>query len=623
MRGYAGRILEVDLDNGGVSEVSLDDSVLRDYIGGRGLAVKILWDKLGSRWEEIDPLGPENILTILTGPLTGYFPGAKICVSGKSPLSNGIIGSTVSGEAGVELKCAGYDGIIITGVAEKPSYLFVCDDHVEIRDAGHVWGMEGTEALRTLVEEGRRLVSGVHPRLGKLKEPAVLYVGPAGERRVRFACVMEKRSHAAGYGGYGAVMGSKNLKAIVVKGTGPLPEPADMKKVVELMESICGDCYQNAGFRRYGTASGGYNVGALMSAEPIRNWQEEWHDDKGYSVEEFSKYWVKSYWGDFNCPTTCMKIAVIRDGEFKGAICDPPDYEHQAYNGTNLGIFSPRDNIYLSCLMNELGLCAIQAGNVLGFAAELYEKGIIGKDDLGFELRWGDTKAFAKLARMTAYREGLGDVLAEGTYRAALKISQLKKLKPEEVLNYAVQVKGVAVGAHGVRSGADFLVEEISYACSVQCGDHTSVARLPLNHRFGEPLSILHDSAVYCSFNTFPIAEQEIFQFYEAVTGWKLTPEEWYHEKAPRIIHIQRATLLLGGPDAKWTGQDDKNPPRFNQPLPSGPHKGKTPAETFNRKRKEYYEALGWNEHGTPKKETLRKLGLKNVEEKLAKTGIL
>ncbi len=622
VRGYAGRLVEVNLEDGSIREVRVAEDVLKDYIGGRGLAAWLLWDRLGWRWEEVDPLGPDNLLLLLTGPLTGYFPGSKLCVSGKSPLSNGIIGSTVSGEAGVELKCAGYDGVIVRGVAEKPSYLFICDDHVELRGASHVWGKEGQETLKTLLKEGGRLVREVHPGLGELKEPAVLYIGPAGERRVRAACVMEKRSHAAGYGGYGAVMGSKNLKAVVVKGTGPLPEPANMEKVVEFMESICKDCYQNIGFRRDGTASGGYNVGALMSAEPIRNWQEEWHDDKGYSVEEFAKYWAKPYWGDFNCPTTCMKLAVIREGEFKGAVCDAPDYEHQAYNGTNLGIFSPPDNIYLSYIMNELGLCAIQVGSVLGFAAELYERGLIGREELGFELKWGDTKAFAKLARMVAYREGLGDVLAEGTYRAALKLSGMKQLKPEALLECAVQVKGVAVGAHGVRSGVDPLVESISYACSVQGGDHTSPARLPLTNRFGEPLSIFHDSAVYCSFNTFPIGRHEIFEFYEALTGWKMTLEEWCTEKALRIIQIQRAALLLAGPDAKWTGTDDQNPPRFTQPLPSGPHKGKTP-DSFEQKRKEYYQAVGWNENGVPKKETLRKLGLKNVEEKLAKAGLL
>nr|MDO8061912.1 aldehyde ferredoxin oxidoreductase C-terminal domain-containing protein [Candidatus Freyrarchaeum guaymaensis] len=624
MRGYAGRLLRIDLDTWNIKEERVREEVLRDYIGGRGLAAKILWDELGGRWEEVDPLGPENLLLFLTGPLTGFFPGAKICVSGKSPQSNGIIGSTVSGEAGVELKCAGYDGLILEGESEKPVYLFVCDDEVELRDARHVWGMEGSRTLRALVKEGRELVKRVHPDVGELKEPAVLYIGPAGERKVRVSVVMEKRSHAAGYGGYGAVMGSKKVKAVVVKGTGPLPDVHDPERVWELISSVCDSCYHNVDFRRNGTASGGYNVAAKMSAEPIRNWQEEWHDDKSYTVEEFAKYWVKPYWGDFNCPTTCMKLSALREGEFKGAVCDPPDYEHQAYNGTNLGVFTPEGNIYLSHLINELGLCAIQAGNLLGFAAELYEKGIIGEEDLGFKLKWGDVKAFAETAKITAYREGFGDVLAEGTYRAAIKISQLKGLKAEDVLKYAVQEKGVAIGAHGVRSGADPLTEEVSYACSVQCGDHTSVARLPPNHRFGELLAIFHDSAVYCSFNTFTLGEKEIFNFYEAVTGWTLKPEDWYREKALRILHIQRAALLLSGPDVKWTGKDDDNPPRFYEPLPSGPHKGKAVnRQTFEEKKRKYYEAVGWDEKGIPKKETLRKLGLQDVEAKLAKTGIL
>lgn len=256
VRGYAGKILRVDLTSGQFREEKVKEEVLRDYVGGRGLAARVLWDELGDMWEEVDPLGPENLLLMLTGPLTGFFPGAKICVSGKSPQSNGIVGSAVSGEFGVELKCAGYDGLIFEGESEKPVYLFVCDGEVELRDASHVWGMRETDTLKTLLKEGRKLVKGVHPGLGELKEPAILYIGPAGERKVRVASIMEKRSHAAGYGGYGAVMGSKGLKAVVVKGTGPLPEVHDPEMVWELMESVCDSCYHNVGFRKNGTASG-------------------------------------------------------------------------------------------------------------------------------------------------------------------------------------------------------------------------------------------------------------------------------------------------------------------------------------------------------------------------------
>ncbi|MGQ9595779.1 MAG: aldehyde ferredoxin oxidoreductase N-terminal domain-containing protein [Thermoproteota archaeon] len=151
MKGYAGKFLEVDLSNRNVKEIRIPDGVLRDYIEGRGLAAKIMWDRLGAMWETVDPLSSENILLVLTGPLTGYFPGTKACVSGKSPQSNGLMGSTVAGEFGVDLKCAGYDGLIITGKAEKPRYIFICDNHVEIKDASPIWGKRARETISFLI----------------------------------------------------------------------------------------------------------------------------------------------------------------------------------------------------------------------------------------------------------------------------------------------------------------------------------------------------------------------------------------------------------------------------------------------------------------------------------------
>jgi len=155
MRGYAGKFLEVDLSTGSVKELRFSDEILRQYIGGRGLAVKILWDRLGGKWETIDPLGPENILLMLTGPLTGFAPGARLCVSGKSPQSNGVVGSTLATEFAVDLKCAGYDGIIFTGESEKPVYLFIKDSDVQIKDASHIWGKDCKETLKILIREGR------------------------------------------------------------------------------------------------------------------------------------------------------------------------------------------------------------------------------------------------------------------------------------------------------------------------------------------------------------------------------------------------------------------------------------------------------------------------------------
>jgi aldehyde:ferredoxin oxidoreductase len=623
MRGYAGKFLEIDLSNRNIKETKFPDEVLRDYIGGRGLATKVLWDRLGRKWETVDPLGPENILLVLTGPFTGYFPGTKVCVSGKSPQSNGVIGSTVAGEFGVDLKCAGYDGLIITGKAEKPCYVFICDNQVEIKDALPIWGKKARETLRFLVRKSIGEIQDVRPNYGEVKEPSILYIGPAGENKTRVAAVVAKYAHGAGYGGYGGVMGAKNLKAIVAKGFGPVPDVYDKEKTLSLAQGFSELNFEMERFRRWGTGGGGYFFGAETSSEPIRNWQNEWHDEESYKREEFDKYWVKKYWGDFGCPTTCLKLAVLKTGRFKGAICDNPDYELEAYLGTNLGIFTPEENIYLSYVSNELGLCGIQGGAVLGFAAELYEKGILTKEDLdGVEPEWANVEAFTALAEKVAFRQGIGDILAEGVYRAALKLGEMKGI---DLLKYAVHEKGVAIGAHGVRSGEDFVAKNIAYACSVQGGDHTSAASFPLDQGSGELSTIMADSAVLCVFAAFGIEDIEKLNFFEAVTGWKLTEKEWYKEKALRILHLQRAMLLLGGPDAKWRPKlDDDNPPRFWEPLPSGPYKGKTlDRKMFEKSRLEYFRTAGWDENGVPRPKTLRRLGLEDVEAKLKKVGLI
>ncbi len=615
--GYAGKFIEVDLSNQTIRQIVFNEEVLLDYVGGRGLSAKILWDRLGGKWAEVEPLGPENILLLLTGPLTGFYPGGRICVSGKSPQSNGVIGSTVSGEFGVELRCAGYDGIIITGVSEKPVSFFIKDSDIEIRDASNVWGKDGKKTLAILTSECRNLLKSRYPLYGEWREPAILYIGPAGENLVRTAVVSSKWAHAAGYGGYGAVMGSKKLKAVIVKGSGPLPEVSDMGRIRRLIRNVCRGVYENELWRRWGTGNSGYEVGARTSSEPVRNWQEEWHDQKSFGVDKFeNRVWVKRFWGDFGCPTTCLKLSVIRDGKFKGAITDNPDYEMQAYLGPNLGIFTPEANVFLVSLLDDLGLCGIQTGNVMGFAAELYQRKILTAADFeGIEPKWGDAEAFACLAERIAYRDGIGNVLAEGTYRAALNLG--KKLNMN-LLPYAVQTKGVSIGAHGIRSEKDY-PESIAYACSVQGGDHTSTAALPLDNGGGELMEIFNDSGVYCDFNTFNVSRQTRFDFYEAVTGIKLTRRRWCYEKAMKTLQLQRTMLLLGGPDIRWNPIcDDDNPPRFYKPLPSGPYKGKNVnrAAVEEEKRK-YYRAVGWDKNGIPTQKVLRELDLLDVHEAL------
>lgn len=605
--GYNGILLEVDLGREKWRAVELEEEVLEKYIGGRGLAAYLLWRELGGRWERVDPLGPENLLLFLTGPLTGYYPGSKLCISGKSPQTNGIVGSAISTEAAIELRAAGYDGIAIKGTSRDPVYLLVDGDKVEIRGASELWGLGGRETLLKLKKEVRKELSG--RRAGIPRDPGVLYIGPAGENKVRTAVVMAKWTHAAGYGGYGAVMGAKRLKAVVVKGYGPMPPPKDPDKAVELLKTSWEILTEDrTALSFWGTAAGAYSCAYKRSAEPVRNWQEEWHDARQLGPQTFECYWIKRYWGDYGCPTTCMKISVIRRGEFRGAVTDAPDYEMQAYLGPNLGVFDPEGCIYLSYLADELGLCGINTGNVLGFAAELYERGILTREELGVDLRWGDARAFAILMEKIARREGIGDLLAEGTTRAAIELS---KKKGVDLSRYVVQVKGAGVGAHGIRSGADY-TQPISYACSTQGGDHTSPALLPATSALGELAATFHDSAVICSFNV-PWGREELpFEFLRAITGWDLDIERWTREHGRRILTIQRVALLIGGPDLYWDPRvHDDNPPRFYEPLPTGPFAGKrVDRAQFAEEKREYYERLGWDEHGLPTRETLRELGL-------------
>jgi aldehyde:ferredoxin oxidoreductase len=530
----------------------------------------------------------------------------------------GTVGSTAATEMANEMRQAGYDGVTFVGKADKPVYILITDDGVEIRDASHLWGLDGEKTLIKLNREVSDELKKRKPLVGLQKEPGMIYIGPAGENLVRNSAVMAKICHAAGYGGYGSLMGSKNLKAVVARGRGKLPE-VDAPEAAKLLwkkthEYLMG----RTGMRRMGTGYAGYAVGADTSSEPIRNWQEEWHDEKSFGGPMFeTKFWVKKKWADFNCTTNCMKVSCIKTGPWKGDITDMPDYELQAYCGTNFGIFDPEANIHLSALADQLGHSGINGPNTAAYAVELHQRGILSDDDFGFKPEWGDTMTFDKILRMMAKREKIGDILAEGTYRAALKIAEIKGKKPEELLKYAVHVKGIEIGAHGTRSDADY-THDISYAGNVQGGDHTSVSVDGYSDMSG---AVFTDSAVFCNFTYYGVPQSLVFDFAKAITGFDITLHNWRSETGPRIVTLQRALLLMGGPDLKWEPiKDDDNPPRFYEPLPSGPYKGKTTdREVVDTKLQVYFETLGWDERGIPTKETLKKLDLASLEKSMSK----
>ncbi|MDQ1279873.1 MAG: Aldehyde ferredoxin oxidoreductase [Thermoproteota archaeon] len=585
--GYTGKIAWANLTTGNITMESPSDEILKKYVGGRGLAVKILWDRFGKRWRSLDPLGPENLLLTLSGPVTGYIPGMRVCVSGKSPASNGIVGSTAGGEFPIEMKCAGFDGIIVEGKADSPVYILATDGKVEIRDATTLWGLDGKETIKMLNKEVRALLKERDKRYGLWKEPAMLYIGPAGENRVRNAVVMQKWTHACGYGGYGAVMGSKNLKALVAKGTGPLPDVANPEKVIAMLTKMDDSVFAGQASNLWGTGAGAYTTGFEASAEPVRNWQEEWHNDDRISVINLeTKNWVKRYWADYGCPRACVKLAVVKAGPCKGAIDDNPDYELGAYCGANFGIFNTDEVIYVAAMIDDLGLSGVNSANTMAFAAELFQRGILTKEDLGgIEPKWGDAIAIGELAKLISYRKAIGDVLAEGTYRAAKKISEMKGV---DCMQYAVQYKGIEPGAHGIRTGKHF--PYLGYALSTQGGDHTSIPRFPVS----EAGAAAGDSLVFC--NMTGVARGELmWEFLNAVTGYDMTDEKWMNFNGRSIIQIQRAALLLGGPDIVWNpNEDDDNPERWYVPLPNGPFKGIAPKRNdLMEERKKLYQWMG------------------------------
>ncbi|MEM1631679.1 MAG: aldehyde ferredoxin oxidoreductase C-terminal domain-containing protein [Thermofilum sp.] len=358
---------------------------------------------------------------------------------------------------------------------------------------------------------------------------------------------------------------------------------------------------------------------------PIRNWQGEWHErlEAGPHMYEHG-LWVRVFWSRcWGCVQHCYKTAVVVEpGKHERLVSELPDYENQATHGSIADIWDPDEICKNTTLANELGFDTIGIGNTVAFAFELYEKGILTREDTGgLELKWGDANAWRAFHEMIAARKGIGAVFAEGQYRAALEIARRKNLPPEKVLYYAIQCKGIEWGAHGIRSTLDYTRWTITYAVSVQGGDHTSIASPRLEDYERGP--IINDTAMFCWFTAPPIGQAA--QWLTAVTGWSYSVDT-LNTIALRTIMIQRAALLLGGPDVRWydeaTGRAiDENPGRIREePLPSGPVKGrKVDPATFQAELKTYYETHGYDEKGIPKSEVLLALGLKDVDDALKK----
>ena len=609
--GYNGKILRVNLSDNNISVETIDELFCRKYLGGAGFTTYFLWQEIQ---QGIDPLSPDNKLVFAVGPVTGaQFPGSdRYCVGAKSPLTGGIAKSEVGGFWGTELKRAGYDVVIIEGKADKPVYLWFHGGEAHIRDASYLWGRntkETQEAIRAELNDDR---------------VRVVLIGPGGENLVSYACIMNGLHDAAGRGGLGAVMGSKNLKAIAVRGH-KAPQVVEPERVKELRQWLLANIKLVSGFQEFGTGGAMENFEATGNL-PVRNFR----DGSFPAVKKIDGQALKAtirigMEGCFACPVRCKKIVQFQEPYPVDPAYGGPEYETLAALGSNCGI----DNLKAIAKGNELcnaySLDTISVGGVIAFAMECFENGLLSaKDTDGIELKFGNDEAMLKIIELIARRKGIGDLFAEGTAQAAQRIGR----GAEE---FAVQVKGLEAGMHEPRLkqglGLGFMVNPhgADHVCNMDDTRFDTERRLqeirPLG--FIEPVPIddigprkvalfkimqskqlVNDCLLLCFF--LPYRLQQIAELTAAVTGWDTGVMEQLRV-AERILTMARLFNIRAG----FTAADDKLPQRFFQPKTDGVADKPLDPDKMEKAKRYYYTLMGWNAvTGIPMPEKLEELGL-------------
>ncbi|MDP2933498.1 MAG: aldehyde ferredoxin oxidoreductase N-terminal domain-containing protein, partial [bacterium] len=433
--GYAGRILYVNLTKKKFTARPLPEKLAKEYIGGRGLAAYLLYQK--TRRFFTLPLGPENRVVMASGPLSGVFvpAGGKITFASKSPLTKGYGDSNMGGHLSAELKYAGYDAIVIWGKAKKPSVLVIDDDHIELRDGSKYWGKFSMDAEKMLKDD-----------LGEDFQIAV--IGPAGENLVHFACVSHDFGRQAGRTGIGAVLGSKNLKAICIRGSKDIPL-FDTEAVFTKGKEMFKACLDDPGreiWKYWGTPGVTGWVNDSLGALPVKNFQTEALENcDSITGDRMRKEIVKYDKACGLCPMPCGKWShAKKDGKYD-VLVEGPEYETIALCGSNCGLTDIKDIAYANYLCDQYGIDTISAGGVIAFAMECFEKGIIPKWEVdGHEIKFGDIDSFKLLVEKIAARQGIGKILALGTKRAA----QIRDFGSEK---FAIQAKGLEWSGYGSR----------------------------------------------------------------------------------------------------------------------------------------------------------------------------
>jgi len=607
--GFNGKLLDVDLTKREIKITELREDWCKLYVGGSGYATRLLYDLIS---KETEPLSPDNVLIIMTGPFVDTFSmSPKTAFITKSPLTNYLGKSMVGGSFGIMLKRAGFDGIVLKGASREPVYLAIIEGQAEIRDASHLWGKDVLETSKVIKEELNN------------RKVKIMAIGPAGENLVRFSAVITDERRAAGRTGMGAVMGSKKLKAIVTYGSKKV-QIYDKEKIIYLMRKHLAAALKSPrgiGLRSYGT-SGGLISYYLDGNVPIKNWTKGIFDKvdniTGQTLQKIYKSRGVPCGTEVVCSIQCHKELQANDiSEDEWEKC--PEFETLALIGTNLMIDDYKSLIKINRLCDRLGLDTISTGGVIAWAMEAYEKGFIRAENLGFELKWGDGKATLKLIEMIARKEGLGNILAEGVKRASQKINL-------ETESFAIHVKGLELPAHHPRR---YHSMGLAYATSNIGASHLQgmtmlaergillpeygISEIPKDAESKVKVTIIHqnlcaflDSAGLCKFSVFGIIDfNKIAEAYKAVTGFETCKEDIL-ETGERIWYLERLLNLKLNLSVK----EDTLPKRFvEEPLNEGPVKGVTcPISQLLELFYRYRELDPWS--GYPNKEKIKKLKL-------------
>lgn len=608
---YAGKLVRVDLNSGAHSIEPIDDADVRRYLLGSGLAAKIFFGEMDPT---LDPLAPASPLLAFNGLLTGTFSptGCRSTWCGRSPLTGIWNEANMGGHWGAELRFAGFDGLIVTGRAAEPSYLWLHDGDVEIRPATHLWGLDHFEAFEQLRAE-------TDPKA------QLACVGPAGERLVRFANVMQGgQDHArtAGRGGMGALLGSKNLKAIVVRGKNK-PQYPDIKAFQAFVRETNKFIKENSvGMSQLGTA-GGVPATELTGDLPLKNWTlGSWKEEAArISGQRIAETIFERHTHCFACPIGCGKTVNIEDGPYAGVFGHGPEYETLAGFGGNCQCDDLNAIAQMNDLCNRYGLDTITTSSAIAFAMEAYEKGLISREEAdGLDLTWGNADAMIGAIHAIARRDGIGELLADGVRAAAKRIGQGAEA-------FAIHVKGMEVPYHDPRA---FVSMAANYATAGRGACHLESISYWLGYgvRFDgwynpegyDPHDSLGKGQVAVDFQNYmavynplgickfiakgKIEPQHVANLVNAALGWSWTAGDVMHT-GERLFNLKRLINLRFGIGRA----DDRLPARFlSEPRPSGAAQGVIP--DLDLMLGDYYRARGWTPEGVPSPERLSALGL-------------